>query len=194
MKYTQVAADAFAKLQLNAGIILRTFDPDTGAYSRENIIAATSGGVTFTAVPTYTDMGEDIDNVPNNTKELKKLQSFEAKLAGTAKTIDSASAKLFIGACDVDGNKLTPRVDILAADFQDIWFVGDYSDKNGEENGGYVAIRVINALNTGGFSLKSNDEGKADMDFEFTGHYSMADITVVPFEVYVTPGTADVGA
>ena len=36
--------------------------------------------------------------------------------------------------------KVTPRNDVLETDFADIWWVGDYSDKNGDTNGGYVAI------------------------------------------------------
>lgn len=191
MKYTQVAADAFAKLQLNAGILLTDFDPTTGAFERDDIFAATSGGVTFTAKPEYKDFGEDIDNVPKNTMELKKQSSVEVKLSGTAKTIDSASAHRLIGACDADGIRLVPRRDLLLTDFQSIWYVGDYSDKNDDKDGGFVAIHVMNTLNTGGFSLKSTDEGKADMDFEFTGHYSMADVTKVPFEMYLRAGDDD---
>lgn len=191
MKYTQVAADAFAKLQLNAGIILTEFDPTTGAFERENILAATSGGVTFTAKPEYMDFGEDIDNVPKNTMEMKKQSSVEVTLKGTAKTLDTESARRFIGACDVDGIRLVPRRDLLLTDFKDIWYVGDYSDKNDDRDGGFVAIHVMNTLNTGGFSLKSIDEGKADIDFEFTGHYSMADVTKVPFELFVRSGDDD---
>lgn len=190
MKFTQVATDAFQKLQLNAGVLLTDFDPTSGALDKAKIFAATSGGTSFTAVPTYVDMGEDIDNVPANTKELKKQQSVEVKMSGTAKTIDTASAKMLIGACDVSGNKLIPRVDLLEEDFSDIWWVGDYSDKNSDTTGGFVAIHVLNALNTGGFSLQSNDDGKADLAFEFTGHYSLSDITVVPFEMYIKAGTA----
>lgn len=196
MKYTQVAADAFQKLQLNAGILLTDFTPATGAFSRENIFAATSGGTSFTAVPEYIDYGEDIDNVPANTMELKKQTTVEVKLSGTAKTLDTATAKKLVGAADLDAStgKLTPRADLLSSDFGDIWWVGDYSDVNTDSGAsgkaGFVAIRLINALNTGGFSMQSNDDGKADFAFEFTGHYSMADITVVPFEMYIKAGTA----
>lgn len=191
MKFTQVAADAFQKLQLNAGVLLKSFNPATGELDRASIFAATSGGVSFTAAPEYIDYGEDIDNVPANTKELKKQQSVEVKLSGTAKTVDTASAKTLIGACDVDGNKLTPRVDLLAEDFADIWWVGDYSDKNDDATGGFLAIHVLNALNTGGFSIQSNDDGKADIAFDFTGHYSLDDITVVPFEMFIESGGSE---
>ena len=62
MKFTQVAADAFEKLQLNAGVLLTEFDPSTGEIDRSKIFGATTGGVSFTAQAEYLDFGEDIDN------------------------------------------------------------------------------------------------------------------------------------
>lgn len=195
MKFTQIAADAFQKLQLNAGVLLTEFNPATAELDRAKIFGATGGGVTFEATPEYVDYGEDIDNVPNNTMELKRLQSVEAKLSGTAKTVDTAAAKFIIGAADVASNKVTPRADLLTSDFDDIWWVGDYSDVNTDgANGsaqaaGFIAIRLINALSTGGFKIQSNDDGKGEFEFEFTGHYSLADISVVPYELYIQQGT-----
>lgn len=190
MKYTQVAADAFQKLQLNAGVLLSDFDPTTGTLDRTDIIAATGGGVTFEATPTFIDFGEDIDNVPENTKELKQLDRFDVKMSGTAKTVDTATAKLFIAAADVASNKVTPRSTLASTDFTDIWWVGDYSDVTTGSTAGFMAIKMIDALSTGGFKVQSNDKGKGDFAFEFTAHYSMEDIDVVPFEVYIKEGTA----
>ena len=82
-------------------------------------------------------------------------------------------------------------MDVASTDFKDLWFVCDYSDKNGENNGGYCAIKIINALSTGGFSMQSADKGKAQFSFEFTGHVSMSAQTVVPFEVYLKEGTEE---
>lgn len=193
MKYTQVSATAFAELQLNAGVLLTEFAPATGTLDKTKIFAATSGGVSFTAVPEYLDFGEDIDNVPANTKQLKVLDYYTITLSGTAKTASTDVAKRLVGAADktvTSGvSKITPRADLLQADFADIWWVGDYSDKNGNTNGGYMAIHVIDALNTGGFSIQSNDNGKADFAFEFTAHYDLEDITAVPFEIYVKAGS-----
>lgn len=192
MKFTQVASDAFQKLQLNAGVMLTEFDPTTATLDKTKIFAATSGGVSFTAETEYVDFGEDIDNVPANTMELKQIDTITATMSGTAKTVDSETAAMLIGAADVDASgKITPRIDLIDDDFFDIWWVGDYSDENGDTNGGFVAIKLINALNTGGFSMQANDKGKGDFSFEFTGHFSMADITVVPYEIYVVEGEAE---
>jgi hypothetical protein len=198
MKFTTIAADAFKKLQLNAGVLLTEFDPanppktaEEIAEMRTKIVLSTSGGNTFTAAPTYVDFGEDIDNVPANTKELKILDSVEATMSGTGKTVDTAVAKMLIGAADVDAatGKITPRADLMDGDFADLWWVGDYSDVNTGDDAGFIAIRLINALSTGGFSLAPNDKGKGDFAYTFTGHYSLTDISVLPYEIYIVEGS-----
>ena len=191
MKFTQVAADAFQKLQLNAGVLLTEFNPSSGTIDKTKIFAATSGGTSFASNPEYVDFGEDIDNVPPNTKQLKRLQSVNPTMSGTLKTVDTAVSKSLMAAADIDGDKITPRGDLVDADFTDLWWVGDYSDKNGNTNGGYLAINLKNALSTGGFSLQSNDDGKGDFEFEYTGHYDLTNTDVLPYEVYVHTGTAE---
>lgn len=194
MKFTKIPFDAFQKLQINAGILTTDFTPATGTIGEAGQIGATTGGVNFTATPTYSDFGEDIDNCPKNMKELKKLDSWEAKMTGTFVNADTAIAKRLCGAADIgttDATKVTPRNDLKDADFDDIWLVGDYSDKNGETNGGFIAIKLLNALSTGGFQLQTADKSKGQFAFEFTGHYSMSAQDIVPFEIYIKAGTAE---
>ena len=192
MKFTQIPTDTFEKLQMNAGILLDAFTPSTGVIG--NILGATSGGNTFEAKAEFSDLGDDIDNCPKNMKELKKLESWEAKLSGTFSTVSAELAKTLVGAADADSSDAThiiPRNDITDKDFTDIWWVGDYSNLNGSKNGGFCAIHLMNALNTGGFKIKSSDKEKGQFDFEFTGHYSMDEQDKVPFEIYVKAGTAE---
>ena len=191
MKYTKIPETTFQNLQLNAGVLLSSFNPETATVANESIIGATTGGVNFTATPTFSDYGEDIDNCPKNMMELKKLDSWEISMSGTYVTVDANAVKSLVGAADVSGNKITPRNDVLLSDFTDIWWVGDYSDKNGETNGGFVAIHMMNALSTGGFAIKSSDNGKGNFAFTYTAHYSMSAQDTVPFEVYVKAGTAE---
>ena len=194
MKYTKIPADTFKNLQLNAGVLLESFDVDTQTLAANSIVGATSGGVSFTAVPSFTDFGEDIDNCPKNMKEMKKLDSWEAKMSGTFASVSKSLAKTLVGAADLAGSKITPRNDLADADFSALWWVGDYSEVNedGTSTGkaGFIAIHLLNSLSTGGFSIQSSDKGKGQFEFEFTGHYSMEDQDKVPFEVYVQEGTA----
>ena len=194
MKFTQVPTDTFENLVLNAGILVDEFTPATGIIG--NILGATTGGIEFSTNPTYTDFGDDIDNVPANTKQLKRLQSFDPAMSGTFLTVDTTALKSLIGAADIgtsDTTKVVPRDQLLQADFDDVWWVGDYSDKNVDaestHTAGYIAIHLINALNTAGFKITSSKDNKAQMAFEYHGHYDISNISTPPFEIYVKAGT-----
>ena len=193
MEYTKIPTTTFQKLQINAGIICTEFEPSTGVATGQ--IGATTGGAKFSATPSFKDFGDDVDNCPKKTKEMMQIEDWDVALSGSLITVDAATAKMLIAACDIDGtdsNKLVPRNNLKSTDFEDLWLIGDYSDKN--ENGtnktaGYVAIKVINALNEGGFQLETADKSKGKFAFNFVGHYSMDAQDTVPFEVYVKAGT-----
>lgn len=192
MKFTKIPENTFKQLVMNAGIIVDEFTPATGEYG--NLIGATTGGINFTATPTYADMGDDIDNCPKNTMELKKLTDYEISLSGTFLTVTADVARMLVGAADVDATDAThivPRVDLDTSDFTDIWWVGDYSDKNGTTNGGYCAIHMKNVLNTAGFQIQTTDREKGQFAFEFGAHYSISAQDEVPFEIYVKAGTTE---
>lgn len=191
-KYTKIPADTFKNLQLNAGILVDSFNPATGEIG--SIIGATSGGVAFATNPEYTDFAEDIDNAPKNMLEMKQLTSLEPKLSGTFVSVTAALAKKLIGAADAspvggtDVVKIVPRSELTSADFQDVWWVGDYSDVNTGADAGFMAIHLINAFNTSGFQIQSTEKAKGTFSFEFTGHYTMSDQEKIPYELYILGG------
>ena len=191
MKYTKIPTTTFQQLQMNAGVLLSEFDPSSPAVTDAKILGATTGGIAFTATPSFTDFGEDIDNCPKNTKQLKRLDDWDVKCTGTFVTVSAALAERLAAAADAASDKITPRRDLALTDFKDLWIVGDYSDKNGDTNGGYVAIKMINTLSTGGFSMQTGDKAKGQFAFEFTAHFSMDAQDTVPFEIYVHTGTAE---
>ena len=198
MKFTQIPQNTFKNLQMGAGVLLKDFNPEQGTLAADGIVGATSGGVNFTAVPTYSDLGEDIDNCPKNMKELKRLDSWEVKMSGTFVTVTPAIAGMLTGPADVGGTKVTPRNALKDSDFTDLWWVGDYSEVNedGTKAGkaGFAAVHMLNSLSTGGFAIQSGDKAKGQFAFEFTGHYSMDAPDTVPFEIYTVAGTADEAA
>lgn len=122
MIFTKIPEDTFKNIQLNAGILVRNFKPAT--MEIEELLGATTGGVNFTATPTFSDFGEDIDNCPKNTLELKKLTEWAVALSGTFVTITLDTAKTLVGAGEINGNKIIPRNDVLTTDFEDIWWIG----------------------------------------------------------------------
>lgn len=184
MKYTQIPVDTFQSLQMNAGILATGFDPATGVVT--GLLGATSGGINFADSVSFIDLGEDIDNCPKNMKELKQIDQREVTMSGTFVTVKAATAKI-LAIADIDSQdntKIVPRNDLLNADFSDIWFIGDYSNVNTGDKAGYLAIKLINALSTGGFALQTGDKAKGQFAFTFTGHYSMSNQNKVPYEIY----------
>lgn len=189
-KYTQVPADTFKKLTMNAGVMAKGFNPATGAVS--GLLGATTGGLTFEATPEFQDFGEDVDNCPKNTKEMKQITDVSAHASGTLLTVDPNTAKSLMAAADIDshdGTHIVPRMNLTDDDFEDIWIVADYSDENTGANAGFVAIHLINALNTGGFKLTTADKAKGQFAFDYMAHFTMEDPDLIPYEVYVKSGS-----
>lgn len=197
MKFTKLPPDTFQKLVLNAGILVDAFTPATGVIG--NLMGATTGGITFNSNPTYTDFGEDVDNCPNNTMELKRIDQFDPAMSGTFLTLTAAVVKDLIGAADIavgDNTHVVPRDHLIEDDFKEVWWIGDYSDINDDggtgstKSAGFLAIHLMNSLNTGGFQITSAKKAKGQMAFDFHGHYSLENIAEVPFEVYCKAGVA----
>lgn len=184
-KFTVIPQDTFSGLQLDAGVLLKKFTPATpAAPADEDIICATTGGINATCVPTYSDLGEDVDNCPVNMKELKHLDSWECKLTFTSLGMSANAIKLALGAADIGDTSaskqdtITPRRDLKQTDFTDLWWVGDRAD------GGCVAIQIKNALSTGGFSLQTTKNGKGQLSVELTGHVSIDAQDTMPMVFY----------
>ena len=183
-KFTVIPQNTFDALQTDAGVLLNSFDPSNPiAPPDQTIICATTGGINVACVPTYSDYGEDIDNVPNNMKELKHLDGWECTLTTTGLGTSPALIKLALGAADIDGTtKIVPRRDLEQTDFADLWWVGDKAD------GGLVAVKVINALSTGGFTLQTTKNGKGQISLTITGHVSINAQSTMPMEFYSMDG------
>lgn len=186
-KFTRIPADTFSQIQTDAGILLYEFDPkNPEEVSDEDIICPTTGGITAACSPTYSDMGEDVDNCPTNLLELKHLDGWDCRLEYTSLGTTSKSIRLSLGAADVDTENSThiiPRVNLKTSDAQNIWWVGDRAD------GGMVAVCLKRALSTSGFSLKTTKNGKGQTSVTLTGHVSVATQSEVPMEFYSTGPT-----
>lgn len=178
-KFTVIPKDTFDALQLDAGVVLNKFDPENPVAPADgDIICATTGGINASCIPTFSDLGEDVDNCPTNMMELKHLDGWECKMKFTSIGTSPEAIKLSLGCADVTGNKIVPRRDLEQTDFSDIWWVGDRAD------GGLVAIRLMNALSSGGFELQTTKGGKGQVNVELTGNVSIKNQNVVPMEFY----------
>lgn len=189
-RFAKVDLESFGEFQADAGVLLNSFDPSDPSLDESAIICATTGGINPTCTPTYSDWGSDVDNCPNDTKEMKRLDGWACGLGFTALNATAQMIRLALGAADIsaDSGKITPRRDLKDTDFSDIWWVGDRTD------GGMVAICLKNALSTAGFSLQTTKNGKGQIAVTLTGHVSINDQDTVPMEFYVAEGTTETTA
>ena len=185
MGFVKVSENTFKEIQLEAGLILNTFDPSGAAEVKDaDIVCATTGGISITCKPTFTDYGADIDNVPDNMLEFKEVEGWDCSIGFTALNASESVIKLALGAADTNDGKITPRFDMTEADAKDIWWVGERAD------GGFVACCLKNARSTDGLTLKTTKKGKGQLSCTLSGHVSIKAQDVVPMEFYVKEGSA----
>lgn len=182
--FTVIPKNTFDNLQTDAGVLLTEFDPaNPAAPDDADIVCATTGGISISCVPQFSDYGEDIDNVPNSMMELKHLDGWECTLSTTGLGTSPELIKLALGAADIEGTtKIIPRRDLDQDDFADLWWVGDKAD------GGLVAVKIMNALSTGGFVLQTTKNGKGQISLTITGHVSIEEQSTMPMEFYSIEG------
>lgn len=182
-KFTKISDDAFDALQLDAGVLLSTFDPSNPVEpSGGDIIATTSGGINIVCQAEYSDFAEDVDNAPNNLMEFKHLDGWTCTMGFTSIKLNATNTVWSVGAADSESGtgytKITPRRDVNLSDFKDIWWVGD------KANGGAYAVKLINALSTDGLNIQTTKNGKGTNQTTLTGHVSLNDQDQMPMEFY----------
>lgn len=186
--FTRVASDAFESLQLDAGVLLTAFDP-ANPYATPTdavILATTTGGINPSCEATYEDFGEDVDNVPNNMMEFKKLTGWNCTMGFSSIKFNAENVAWSLGAADITTlnngvKKITPRRDVHLSDYADLWWVGD------KANGGAFAVKLKNALSTGGLNIQSTKNGKGTNQVTITGHVSIRAQEDMPMEFYDIP-------
>ena len=184
-RFTKLASDAFDALQLDAGVLLSSFDPtDPEEPASADIIATTSGGIQISCEAEYSDFFEDVDNAPNNTMEGKHLDGWNCSMSFTSIKFNASNTAWSLGPSTTTSGtgykKIVPNRSLATdlSDFQDIWWVGD------KANGGAYAVCLKNALSTGGLSIQTSKNGKGTNSVTLTGHVSIAAQDVVPMEFY----------
>lgn len=184
MKFGKVNPEIFKEIQIDAGVVLKEFDPTEPASNAENIVCATTGGITVNCTPTFTDYGVDIDNLSDDTMELKRIDGYKCEMTFTVLNMTEETIKMALGATEtLDDGRIICKPTLSPTDFKDFWYVGDLSD------GGCIAILLKNALSTAGFSLKTTKKGKGTVGVTLTGHVSISDPDV-PMEFYIVKGDA----
>lgn len=170
-------------LQLNAGVLLTSYTKGVD-IEEDDIIGATRGGGSFTAVPTVHQAA--VDGAPTYTKGLERVDDWVITLNATMVELndDAVSRALGVGVVKTgDGSTqdttFTVKRTVNDADYKDLYWVGDLS------NGQNVVIKIKNALNTSGLNLTFSDRGEGTYALALIGHFTTADLDTAPFELTI---------
>ena len=176
-------------LQLNAGVLLTTYTKGTD-INEDDIIGATRGGGSFTAVPTVHQAA--VDGAPTYTKGLERVDDWVITLNATMVEVsdEAISRALGVGVIKTEtgtgttkDTTFTVKRTVNDADYKDLYWVGDLS------NGQNVVIKIKNALNTSGLSLTFSDRGEGTYALALIGHFTVDDLDTAPFEMTIERAT-----
>lgn len=181
-KAARVSADFANNVQVQAGIIVSTYDiTNPVAPADSDILCATTGDFSITCVPETEDWFEDVNNVPNNSMEGKRITGWNCELSVSCLEITEETLLWALGAADVgsDGG-VHPRDQYRIADFKSIYWMGDMVDEDK-----LLVIAMDNTASTGGVDLSTGKNSKGQLALTLTPHASLADQTKIPMAFYI---------
>lgn len=181
-KAKRVTADFAQKIQVDAGILVKSFDVTNPVEpSDSDIVCATTGNYSITCQPDTEDFFNDVNNAPKNTKEGKRITGWNCRLSVTALDITEETLALSLGAAEIgiDGG-VNPRTQYELTDFKPLYWLGDMVN-----NDKLFVVVMDNTVSTGGLSFTSTNNGKGGLSLELTPHASIANMEKVPMAFYV---------
>lgn len=165
-------------LQLGAGAILKSAYSSSTSLSASNILSATNGGMTFSAVPEYFTPSVDgmFDNVKGGGRRIVR---YVVTLSFTAVEADAEVLLKALGCADQDGTTgvITGRHTISSSDYADLYAIGEKGD------GSIIQITIKNAMNTNGLVLTTTNNGNGGIAFVIQGNYDIGSLDTPPFEI-----------
>ena len=182
-KASRIASDAADNIQVDGGVFLKgdAFNPaDPTNFDDEDILVTVTGSPSITCQPDTEDFFSDVNGAPNNTKQGKRITGWNCSVSASCLDFDEDRLKLYLGAWEAtsDGG-IRPRAQFAQTDFQSVWALFDKADESG-----LLAIKIENAVSTGGISFSASKNGKGTEALTLTAHSDATDVSKVPMTFY----------
>lgn len=176
-----LTAEAFKSIPKGSGNILSDFSLETPKIDKTNVVHATQGGVKITYQNTIEDTLADIDNAPTNTKQGAEVSGTTATISYTTPNADPKTIQMAVGTADIDPDDPThvvARLKTVLTDFKPLWWVGPMT------GGGFLVVKIFNALSTGGLDLQTAHSGGGSMQITLTAFSDLENPDQAPMEFY----------
>lgn len=183
--FTEATAE---NLLLDAGAFFVNYEVDTDTFETAvtggKLLGATRGGGNFTATPTIRKI--EVDGVKGDAKGLKVIDEWVVNITANVLEVTKDALAKALTASEVD-ETTNAEYDIIKAknyieltDYIDnITWVGKLSGTAEP-----VIIQVLNAINTQGLTLQTQDKNEAVIAMTFTGHYDAEELDNPPFAIF----------
>lgn len=175
-------------LLLDAGAFFVNYKIDTDTFDTAvtsgKLLGATRGGGNFNATPTMRKI--EVDGIKGSAKGMQVIDEWAVTITANVLEVTKDALTKALTASTVD-TITNEDYDIIKAknyieltDYIDnITWVGKLSGTAEP-----VIIQVLNAINTQGLALQTQDKNEAVIAMTFTGHYDADDLDSPPFAIY----------
>ena len=182
-------ADTAKNFELDAGILV-TGVTDAGSldYSTGTKLGATTGGTTAAFSNEIRNLFEDVDGARGKYKDGDIIDMQDGSITFTLLEQTAVNMKLALASADITANTalgetITPRDNIVSADYYDniCWF--------GTIKGSDLpmCIEIKNAINESGFNFTAADKAKGTIECEIHGRKDVADPTAASMLIHLPP-------
>lgn len=179
--YSGFNAGTADHLILDSGAFYKNYDVGTASGT---LLGATRGGGEFKAAPKMRTI--EVDGVKGAAKGLNAIDSWEVSIKANMLEITptllatALTTGLVDTATSVDYDIITAGNTVGLSNYIDnITWIGRLSGSDKP-----VIIQILNALNTEGVTLKTEDKNESVLPITFMAHYDSTDLDTVPFKVY----------
>lgn len=184
-KWNRISEDAFKKMHYDSGVLVKNFDPTNFAEPKEeDILCTTSGNITVTVGMETVDLGDDVNGIHGQFAELQMITQRTYSLGFTSLDLDLEGLKIAMGAADIEGNSVKPRIYLKSSDFiKNIALIMFRLD------GAVTAACLDYGLSTGGLSLTTSKAGKVTNAMTLTGFQSLSNQSKPAMSFYTAIST-----
>lgn len=183
LDYDILTKDDFMSMAYGSAILVKDFDPTTFTPPAEgDTFLCTTGDINIQDNVNRIDLGEDVNGIYFQYKELQVITGKAASTVTiTALNFNTEGLRRALGNADIDSqdnNKIVTRLYYKPEDFENLALVYP------KVGGGYVALVMPNSLSTGGLSITTTKNGKANMSLTITAFRSIESKATPEIEYY----------
>lgn len=179
----QVPSNFFNKVAFDSGVLVKNWNKSAPfTITDEMIIAATTGDFNIASKPSVIDLFEDVNGVPNGSKEGVFVESWEHTIGVTAINTSIDVIKYALGVADVDNStkSVVPRLGLAEnSDFIHLTWIGQTVD------GGLIVADLAQALSVEGLSITTGKNTKGQFPLTIRGYYSISSPDESPVAYYI---------